>query len=244
MRGTFLLTIMMLVSAFVFAQNGKASKYLVYNETTKTGHTISFHILAGKNYAVMCDDFNPKISENLYPLLSCYLISRKPAGYKFLNVIDRPDEIYVGDVANSKFEKLSRKSIMVKYAPDSAFMAVLNEMIAEKEPSFPAPTIVSEPVIMKFTPNIGSERIGEYDCTIGKMQITESWSCKIWYTKDINYNWVHIIHGEFWLVPGIVVRAEYSDGMVYSLESISDSELAVGNNTESVKAALHLFFGR
>lgn len=242
MRGTFILTVMMLVSVFVFAQNGKASKYLVYNETTKTGHTISFHILAGKNYAVMCDDFNPKISENLYSLLSCYLISRKPAGYKFLNVIDRPDEIYVGDVANSKFEKLSRKSIMVKYAPDSAFMALLNEIIAEKEPSFPAPTIVSEPVIMKFTPNIGSERIGDYDCTIGKMQITESESCKIWYTKEINYNWVHL--DEFWLVPGTVIRAEYSDGMTYCLESISDSELAVGDNTQSVKAALHLFFGR
>jgi hypothetical protein len=133
---------------------------------------------------------------------------------------------------------------MVKYAPDSAFMAVLNEIIAEKEPSFPAPTIVSEPVIMKFTPNIGSERIGEYDCTIGKMQITESWSCKIWYTKDINYNWVHIIHGEFWLVPGTVIRAEYSDGMTYCLESFSDSELIVGDNTESVKSALRLFFGR
>ncbi|MBQ5457221.1 MAG: hypothetical protein IIT61_00695 [Bacteroidales bacterium] len=187
----------------------------------------------------MCDDFNPKISENLYPFLSCYLISRKPAGYKFLNVIDRPDEIYVGDVANSKFEKLSRKAIIERSKPDSAFLAVLNEIIAEK---YPDSTFVDKPVIMKFTPNIGSERIGDYECTIGKMQITESWSCKIWYTKEINYNWVH--HDEFWLVPGTVIRAEYSDGMVYSLESISDSELAVGNNTESVKAALHLFFGR
>lgn len=222
----------------LFAQG--ASKYLVYNETTKTGHTISFHILAGKNYAVMCDDFNPKISENLYPLLSCYLISRKPAGYKFLNVIDRPDEIYVGDVAYSKFEKLNRKAIIEHSTIDSAFLAVLNKIIAEK---YPDSIIVEKPIIMKFTPNIGSERIGDYDCTIGKMQITESESCKIWYTKMMDYNWVQT-RGEFWLVPGTVVRAEYSDGMVYSLESISDSELAVGNNTESVKAALHLFFGR
>lgn len=237
MRKFVILSCLILVVNMLFAQG--ASKYLVYKETTKTGHTISFHILAGKNYAVMCDDFNPKISENLYPLLSCYLISRKPAGYKFLNVIDRPDEIYVGDVANSKFEKLSRKAIIERSKPDSAFLAVLNEIIAEK---YPDSTFVDKPVIMKFTPNIGSERIGDYECTIGKMQITESWSCKIWYTKEINYNWVH--HDEFWLVPGTVIRAEYSDGMVYSLESISDSELAVGNNTESVKAALHLFFGR
>lgn len=237
MRKFVILSCLILVVNMLFAQG--ASKYLVYNETTKTGHTISFHILAGKNYAVMCDDFNPKISENLYPLLSCYLISRKPAGYKFLNVIDRPDEIYVGDVANSKFEKLSRKAIIERSKPDSAFLAVLNEIIAEK---YPDSTFVDKPVIMKFTPNIGLERIGDYECTIGKMQITESWSCKIWYTKEINYNWVH--HDEFWLVPGTVIRAEYSDGMVYSLESISDSELAVGNNTESVKAALHLFFGR
>ncbi|MBQ2573754.1 MAG: hypothetical protein II575_05985 [Bacteroidales bacterium] len=237
MRKFVILSCLILVVNMLFAQG--ASKYLVYNETTKTGHTISFHILAGKNYAVMCDDFNPKISENLYPFLSCYLISRKPAGYKFLNVIDRPDEIYVGDVANSKFEKLSRKAIIERSKPDSAFLAVLNEIIAEK---YPDSTFVDKPVIMKFTPNIGSERIGDYECTIGKMQITESWSCKIWYTKEINYNWVH--HDEFWLVPGTVIRAEYSDGMVYSLESISDSELAVGNNTESVKVALHLFFGR
>ncbi|MBR6066447.1 MAG: hypothetical protein IKP45_01475 [Bacteroidales bacterium] len=237
MRKFVILSCLILVVNMLFAQG--ASKYLVYKETTKTGHTISFHILAGKNYAVMCDDFNPKISENLYPFLSCYLISRKPAGYKFLNVIDRPDEIYVGDVANSKFEKLSRKAIIERSKPDSAFLAVLNEIIAEK---YPDSTFVDKPVIMKFTPNIGSERIGDYECTIGKMQITESWSCKIWYTKEINYNWVH--HDEFWLVPGTVIRAEYSDGMVYSLESISDSELAVGNNTESVKAALHLFFGR
>ena len=235
MRRVVFLSFFVFAATILFAQ----SKYLVYKETTKTGHTISFHILAGKNYAVMCDDFNPKISENLYPFLSCYLISRKPAGYKFLNVIDRPDEIYVGDVANSKFEKLSRKAIIERSKPDSAFLAVLNEIIAEK---YPDSTFVDKPVIMKFTPNIGSERIGDYECTIGKMQITESWSCKIWYTKEINYNWVH--HDEFWLVPGTVIRAEYSDGMVYSLESISDSELAVGNNTESVKAALHLFFGR
>ncbi len=237
MRRVVFLSFFVFAATILFAQ----SKYLIYNETTKTGHTISFHILAGKNYAVMCDDFNPKISENMYPFLSCYLVSRKPTGYKFLNVIARPDEIYVSDVAYSKFEKLNRKAIIEHSTIDSAFLAVLNKIIAEK---YPDSIIVEKPIIMKFTPNIGSERIGDYDCTIGKMQITESESCKIWYTKDINYNWVHIIHGEFWLVPGTVVRAEYSDGMVYSLESISDSELAVGNNTESVKAALHLFFGR
>ena len=241
MRRFVILSVFVFAVITLFAQG--ASKYLVYNETTKTGHTISFHILAGKNYAVMCDDFNPKISENLYPLLSCYLVSRKPAGYKFLNVIDRPDEIYVGDVANSKFEKLSRKAIMVKYAPDSAFLAFLNEMIAEKEPSFPAPTIVSEPVIMKFTPNIGFERLGDFDCTIGEMQITESWNCKIWYTKMMDYNWVQT-RGEFWLVPGTVVRAEYSDGLVYSLDNVSDMDIEVGDNTESAKSALSLFFGK
>ncbi len=239
MRKFVILSVFVFAVITLFAQG--ASKYLVYNETTKTGHTISFHILAGKNYAVMCDDFNPKISEKMYPFLSCYLVSRKPTGYKFLNVIARPDEIYVSDVAYSKFEKLNRKAIIEQSTIDSAFLAVLNKIIAEK---YPDSIIVEKPIIMKFTPNIGSERIGDYDCTIGKMQITESDSCKIWYTKEINYNWVHIIHGEFWLVPGTVVRAEYSDGMVYSLESISDSELAVGNNTESVKAALHLFFGR
>lgn len=237
MRKFVILSFFVFAATILFAQ----SKYLVYKETTKTGHAINYHILAGEKYAVSCSDFNPKISEKMYPLLSCYLESRKPAGYKFLNVVDRPDEIYVGDVANSKFEKLSRKAIIEHSTLDSAFLAVLNEIFAEKYPDF---IIVEKPIIMKFTPNIGSERIGDYNCSIGNMQITESESCKIWYTKDINYNWVHIIHGEFWLVPGTVVRAEYSDGMVYSLESISDSELAVGNNTESVKAALHLFFGR
>ena len=231
-----------LISVFVFAATMlfSQSKYLVYKETTKTGHTITYHILAGEKYAVSCSDFNPKISENMYPLLSCYLVSRKPAGYKFLNVVDRPDEIYVSDVANSKFEKLSRKAIIEYSTPDSAFLAVLNEIIAEK---YPDSTFVEKPTIMKFTPNIGSERIGEYDCTIGKMQITESWSCKIWYTKMMDYNWVQT-RGEFWLVPGTVVRAEYSDGLVYSLESVSDSELVVANNTEFVKAALRLFLGR
>ena len=235
MRRVVFLSFFVFAATILFAQ----SKYLVYNEMTKTGHTISFHILAGKNYAVMCDDFNPKISENLYPFLSCYLISRKPAGYKFLNVIARPDEIYVSDVAYSKFEKLNRKAIIEHSTIDSAFLAVLNKIIAEK---YPDSIIVEKPIIMKFTPNIGSERIGDYGCTIGKMQITESESCKIWYTKEINYNWVHL--DEFWLVPGTVIRAEYSDGMTYCLESISDSELAVGDNTQSVKAALHLFFGR
>lgn len=239
MRGTFILTVMMLVSVFVFAQNGKASKYLVYKETTKTGYTINYHILAGEKYAVRCPDFEQKVSEKMYPFLSCYLVSRKPAGYKFLNVIARPDEIYVSDVAYSKFEKLNRKAIIEHSTIDSAFLAVLNKIIAEK---YPDSIIVEKPIIMKFTPNIGSERIGDYDCTIGKMQITESESCKIWYTKEINYNWVHL--DEFWLVPGTVIRAEYSDGMTYFLESISDSELAVGDNTQSVKAALHLFFGR
>ncbi len=237
MRRVVFLSFFVFAATILFAQ----SKYLVYKETTKTGYTINYHILAGEKYAVRCPDFEQKVSEKMYPFLSCYLVSRKPTGYKFLNVIARPDEIYVSDVAYSKFEKLNRKAIIEHSTIDSAFLAVLNKIIAEK---YPDSIIVEKPIIMKFTPNIGSERIGDYDCTIGKMQITESESCKIWYTKDINYNWVHIIHGEFWLVPGTVVRAEYSDGMVYSLESISDSELAVGNNTESVKAALHLFFGR
>lgn len=226
---------------FVFAAMTlfSQSKYLVYKETAKTGHTITYHILAGEKYAVSCSDFNPKISEKMYPLLSCYLVSRKPAGYKFLNVVDRPDEIYVGDVANSRFEKLSRKAIIERFTPDSTILAVLNEIIAEK---YPDSTFIKKPTIMKFTPNIGSERIGEYDCTIGKMQITESWSCKIWYTKEINYNWAH--HDVFWLVPGTVIRAEYSDGLVYSLDNVSDMDMEVDDNTESAKTALHLFFGR
>ena len=236
MRKFVILSFFVFAVTILFAQ----SKYLVYKETTKTGHTINYHILAGEKYAVSCSDFNPKISEKMYPLLSCYLESRKPAGYKFLNVVDRPDEIYVGDVANSKFEKLSRKAILERMVPDSLLLATINKMIAEKE--YPDLVIVDEPVIMKFTPNIGSEYVGGYDCTIGNMQITESESCKIWYTKEINYNWVH--HDKFWLVPGTVVRAEYSDGMTYCLESFSDSELVVGDNTESVKAALRLFFGR
>ncbi len=235
MSKVVLISVFVFVATMLFSQ----SKYLVYKETAKTGHTITYHILAGEKYAVSCSDFNPKISEKMYPLLSCYLESRKPAGYKFLNVVDRPDEIYVSDVAYSKFEKLNRKAIIEHSTIDSTFLAVLNKIIAEK---YPDSIIVEKPIIMKFTPNIGSERIGDYDCTIGKMQITESWSCKIWYTKEINYNWVH--HDEFWLVPGTVIRAEYSDGMTYCLESISDSELAVGDNTESVKAALRLFFGR
>lgn len=235
MRKFVILLVFVFAETILFAQ----SKYLVYKEMTKTGHSIHFHILAGEKYAVSCSDFNPKISKNMYPPISCYLLSRKPAGYKFFDVVDRPDEIYVGDVANLKFKKLSRKAIIEHSTLDSELLAVLNEIIAEK---YPDSTFVEEPVVMKFTPNIGSERIGDYDCTIGNMQITESESCKIWYTKEINYNWVH--YDKFWLVPGTVVRAEYSDGMVYSLESISDSELAVGNNTESVKAALHLFFRR
>ena len=206
MRKIAFLSVIVFSATMLFSQ----SKYLVYKETTKSGHAINYQILAGKNYAVMCDDFNPKISEKMYPLLNCYLVSRKPAGYKFLHVVDRPDDIYVGDVANPKFEKLSRKAIVGRYMPDSAFLAVLNEIIAEK---YPDSTFVGKPVIMKFTPNIGSERIGDYDCTIGKMQITESWSCKIWYTKMMDYNWVQT-RGEFWLVPGTVVRAEYSDGLV------------------------------
>jgi hypothetical protein len=236
MRGTFLVTVMMLVSAFVFAQNGKASKYLVYKEIFPRGDVYHVHVLAGEKLALTCSDLK---LPNTIPFLDCNLVSRKPAVCKFLNVIARPDEIYVSDVAYSKFEKLNRKAIIEHSTIDSAFLAVLNKIIAEK---YPDSIIVEKPIIMKFTPNIGSERIGDYDCTIGKMQITESESCKIWYTKEINYNWVHL--DEFWLVPGTVIRAEYSDGMTYFLESISDSELAVGDNTQSVKAALHLFFGR
>lgn len=235
MRKIVFLSVIVFTATMLFSQ----SKYLVYKETTKTGYTVNYHFLAGEKYAVSCPDFEQKVSEKMYPFLSCYLVSRKPAGYKFLNVIARPDEIYVSDVAYSKFEKLSRKAIIENSTLDSAFLAVLNEIIAEK---YPDSIIVEKPIIMKFTPNIGSERVGDYDCTIGKMQITESESCKIWYTKEINYNWVHL--DEFWLVPGTVIRAEYSDGMTYCLESVSDSELAVGDITESVKAALHLFFGR
>lgn len=59
----------------------------------------------------------------------------------------------------------------------------------------------------------------------------------------MDYNWVQT-RGEFWLVPGTVVRAEYSDGLVYSLDNVSDMDIEVGDNTESVKSALSLFFGK
>jgi len=224
----------MLVTNMLVSQG--TSKYLVYKEIAPKGQVNHLHILAGEKLALTCSDM--KIP-NTIPFLNCDLVSRKPAGYKFLNVVDRPDGIYVGDVVNPKFEKLSRQTIIERSTPDSAFLIVLNEIFAEK---YPDSTFVNKPVIMKFTPNIGSEHIGDYACTIGKMQITESYSCKIWYTKEMSYNWVFT--DKFWLVPGTVVRAEYSDGNIYELEKFEDSNFVLQETTESVREALRMFFNR
>lgn len=236
MRGTFLLTIMMLVSAFVFAQNGKASKYLVYKEVLPNGDVYYLHVLVGENLALTCSDL--KIP-NTIPFLSCDLVSRKPAGYKMLDVVDR-DEIYVADVTSRKFNKLSKKTIIDSYRPDSAFVAVFKKIAAER--NYSDTILLDEPVMMKFTPNIGTERIGDYDCIVGMMQVSESYSWKIWYTRSMNYNWV--FNDVFWLVPGTVVRAEDSGNLVYELEKVEDSDFVLQENTESVREAMRMFFNR
>lgn len=235
MKKFVIFTVLVLAYAMTFGQN--ESKYLVYKETTKSDHSHLIHILAGKDLAVVYNDM--KIPNPPLPLLNCNLVSRKPAGYRMLDVVDNEDGIYVCEVSNARFLTLSKKQIKERTTPDSTFMAILNDIIAK---TYPDSVIENKPVVMKFTPNIGSEKIGSYDCTIGKMQITESYSCKIWYTKAMNYNWTFI--DELWLVPGMVVRAEYSDGLTLNLESVTDSNLAIGNSTESVRKALHLLLGR
>lgn len=238
MRKVVLLSVFVFAVITLFAQG--ASKYLVYKETTKTGHTSFIHVLAGENYAVTSYDCKPKASDTTLPFLDCNIVCRKPAGYKLIHVVDRYDGIYVADVPHLKYTEINREKIIERMKPDPWLLAVMNEILTKE---YPDSVYVDEPVIMKFTPNIGSERLGDFDCTIGEMQITESWNCKIWYTKMMDYNWVQT-RGEFWLVPGTVVRAEYSDGLVYSLDNVSDMDIEVGDNTESVKAALSLFFGR
>ena len=229
-----------LISVFVFAATMlfSQSKYLVYKEMTRTGYTSFIHVLAGEKLALTYSDFKI-LKDN--PFLDCDMVSRKPAGYKMLHVVDGKEEIYVADVTMPKFNKISKKSIADSYTLDSALVAFFKKLAVENND--PDTVSLDEPVIMKFTPNIGTERIGDYECTIGTMRVSESYSWKIWYTKAMTYNWA--FHNDvFWLVPGTVVRAEDSGGMVYSLESVSDSELVVANNTESVKAALRLFLGR
>ena len=76
MRRGLLLTVIVLYSAFVFAQKGKASKYLVYKETTKLGQSSLVHILAGKDLAVVCYDL--PIPSGL-PFLNCDMVRRNPA---------------------------------------------------------------------------------------------------------------------------------------------------------------------
>jgi len=233
MRKVVLISVFVFAVTILFAQ----SKYLVYKEMTRTGYTSFIHVLAGEKLALTYSDF--KILRN-NPFLDCDMVSRKPAGYKMLHVVDGKDEIYVADVTMPKFNKLSKKSIAECYTLDSALVAFLKNIDPERKD--PYMLSLDEPTLMKFTPDIGTGKIGNYECTIGTMRISESYSCKIWYTKSMNYNWV--FKDEFWLVPGTIVRAEYSNGMVYCLESVSDSELVVANNTESVKAALRLFLGR
>ena len=237
MRGTFLLTVLVLVSAFVFAQNGKASKYLVYNEVFPNGDVYHVHILASEKLALTCTDL--KIP-NTIPFLDCNLVSRKPASYKMLHVVDGKEEIYVADVNMPKFNKISKKSIVESYMLDSALVALFKKFAVEN--NYSDTVSLDEPVIMKFTPNIGTERIGDYDCIVGMMQVSESYSWKIWYTGSMNYNWV--FNDVFWLVPGTVVRAEDSGNLVYELEKVEDSDFVLQENTESVREALRMFFNR
>ena len=237
MRGTFLLTVLVLVSAFVFAQNGKASKYLVYNEVFPNGDVYHVHILVSEKLALTCTDL--KIP-NTIPFLDCNLVSRKPASYKMLHVVDGKEEIYVADVTMPKFNKISKKSIVESYMLDSALVALFKKFAVEN--NYSDTVSLDEPVIMKFTPNIGTERIGDYDCIVGMMQVSESYSWKIWYTRSMNYNWV--FNDVFWLVPGTVVRAEDSGNLVYELEKVEDSDFVLQENTESVREALRMFFNR
>ena len=51
MRRVVFLSFFVFAATILFAQ----SKYLVYKETTKTGYTINYHILAGEKYAVRYD---------------------------------------------------------------------------------------------------------------------------------------------------------------------------------------------
>ena len=237
MKRGLLLAVIVLYSALVFAQKEKACKHLMYKEIFPKGVVYHVHVLAGENLALTCSDF--KIP-NTIPFLDCDLVSRKPAGYKMLDVIDR-DEIYVADVTSRKFNKLNKKAIIDIYTPDSAFISVFMKIAAENNYSSDM-LYMDYPVIMKFTPNIGTEKIGDYECTIGMMQVSESYSWKIWYTKAMNYNWA--FHDVFWLVPGTVVRAEDSDNLVYELEKVEDSDFVLQETTESVREALRMFFNR
>jgi hypothetical protein len=238
MKKTFVLTVILFVAAFAFAQNGKASKYLVYKEIFPRGDVYHVHVLAGEKLALVCSDL--KIP-NTIPFLDCDLVSRKPAGYKILHVVDGKEEIYVADVTMPKFNKISKKSIAECCTLDSALVAFFKKLAVEN--NYSDTVSLDEPVIMKFTPNIGTERIGDYECTIGTMQVSESYSWKIWYTKAMNYNWT-FLDEVFWLVPGTVVRAEDSGNLVYELEKIEDSNFVLQETTESVREALRMFFNR
>ena len=236
MRGILFVTVMMLVSAFVFAQNGKASKYLVYKEIFPKGNIYHVHVLAGEKLALTCSDLK---LPNTIPFLECNLVSRKPAGCKMLDVFDR-DEIYVAEVTYRKFNKLNKKTVIDSYKLDSALIAFFKKIAVENNES--DTLSLGEPVIMKFTPNIGTERIGNYECIIGTMQVSKSYSWKIWYTKARAYNWA--FNDVFWLVPGTIVRAEDSDNLVYELEKVEDSDFVLQETTESVREALRMFFNR
>lgn len=233
MRRGLLLTVIVLYSAFVFAQKGKASKYLVYKETTKLGQSSLVHILAGKDLAVVCYDL--PIPSGL-PFLNCDMVRRNPAVYRNLHVVDSNGDFMVADVTKAKLREISRESIIEQYTIDSTFMAMFSD-VAELSNGY-----IDEPVIMKYTPKLFTDRIGDYKCTVCDMRITETYSCRIWYTKSLYCNWV--FNDVFWLVPGTVVRAEYSDGLVFTLEGIYDSDIVVEENSESVNKALRMFFYR
>ena len=236
MRGTFLLTVMMLVSALVFAQKDKASKHLVYKEINSKGYVYHFHVLAGEKLALTYSEITIPLHS---PFLDCDMISRKPAGYKMLHVVDGKDGIYIADVTSPKFNKINKKSIIEDHKLDSALIAVFKKAAAENNADT---AIFDEPPLMEFTPNIGKAKIDTYDCTIGVMQVTKSYSWKIWYTKEMSYNWV--FHDYYWLVPGTIVRAEDSDGCVYALERIEDTDFVLQETVESVREALRIFLNR
>ena len=233
MKRGLLLAVIVLYSAFVFAQKEKACKHLVYKDISPKGYVgYQFHVLAGEKLALTYLESTIPLYG---PFLDCDMVSRKPAGYKMLHVVDGKEDIYIADVTSPKFRKISKKSIIEDHKANSDFMKTAMRNSADT-------AIFNEPILMEFTPNIGSGKIDNYDCTIGVMQISKSYSWKIWYTKEMSCNWV--FHDYFWLVPGTIVRAEDSDGCVYALEIVEDTDFVLQETTESVREALRIFLNR
>ncbi|MBR5983176.1 MAG: hypothetical protein IK025_05595 [Bacteroidales bacterium] len=233
MKRGLLLAVIVLYSALVFAQKENASKHLVYKEISPNGYVSHyFHVLAGKKLALTYSEFTILLYG---PFLDCDMVSRNPAGYKMLHVVDGKEDIYIADVASPKFNKINKKSIIEDHKQNSDFMKAAMVNSADT-------AIFDESVLMEFTPNIGKAKIDNYDCTIGVMQISKSYCWKIWYTKEINYNWV--FNDYFWLVPGTIIRAEDSDGCVYALEREEDTDFVLQETAESVREALRIFLNR